>query len=104
VLKETFVDSCEGSVEETEWLNAAGQRHKEDGPAYSYASVHNIPEETYLDRKKIEFWRNGERIETRDRTYEDIIAYKPAHVRRAFGYDVDDGPDGDPDEDRGLGR
>jgi hypothetical protein len=104
VLKETFVDSCEGSVEETEWLNAAGQRHKEDGPAYSYASVHNIPEETYLDRKKIEFWRNGERIETRDRTYEDIIAYKPAHVRGAFGYDVDDGPDGDPDEDRGLGR
>lgn len=103
VQKEFFVDSCEGSVEETEWLDPAGRRHRADGPAYSYASVHNIPEETYLDRKTIEFWRDGELIETRDLTYEDIIAGKPPHVRQAFGYDLDDGPDGDPEDGRDLG-
>jgi hypothetical protein len=90
VCKENYIGDCEGYNETVEWLNADGKRHREDGPAYEYTSVHNIPEETYLDRATVQFWEDGVLIESQDRTYEDIISNKPLSVRQAFGYDIDD--------------
>jgi hypothetical protein len=92
ILKEHYVSDDEGFNTSVEYLNAAGQRHREDGPAYRYTSKHNIPEETYLDESYEEFWRDGVKLKTVDHTYEDILQYKSLAERQSIGVDVD-GPD-----------
>ena len=92
INKASHVSDCEGSVSRDEWLNAEGQRHRDDGPAYSYSAYHRIPEETHLDDSYEEFWINGVKTAHLDRTYSDILQSKSLAERQSIGVDVD-GPD-----------
>ena len=78
----------EGSSYEERWHDADGKLHRDKGPAVIVRSDHRIPEETYLDESRVEFWRHGECVSSTDTTYEDIVAHKPLTVRQAFGYDI----------------
>ena len=77
----------EGLVYREKWFDAAGEKHRDRGPAVVRENVHYIREETHLDEAIQEFWKHGKKVAERDTTYRDIISHKPLAVRRAFGYD-----------------
>jgi len=85
----TFYEThSEGSYYCEEWFRN-GKLHRSDNrPARIVKSDHAIPEEAYLDEAYHEFYSNGFFQRREDRTYEDLLAYKPLPVRQYLGYDV----------------
>lgn len=84
------IEDCEGKNYSEKWYKNGVLHRLGDFPASKTYSHHKIPEETHLDKATEAFWLEGERLFSRDTTYDEILSKKSLAERQSIGYDVDD--------------